>query len=411
MGAPERTAPARRQHVSIEEIKAMLTARAADVAQHYAPPAPGSYLEKGGWWTLNPGRADRSVGSFVVWVSGPKMGQFRDFASGDYGDLLDLIRLQLGCSAADALREARGFLGLQADDPAAARRRAEAIERGRKLRAEAMAQARAEAARRAKQARAIWLSGREGLRGTPVESYLRDGRGIDLAQLGRQPRALRYVPDLFYSHTDRETGEVIEGRWPAMVALVVNGRGEAVAVHRTWLAQARGGGWGKAPVPAAKKVLGDYAGASIHIWSGLGPRGGKGGPLSRAAPGSRVYLTEGIEDALSVVALMPGARVLAAISLSNLGQVVLPDAIGAVTIVADRDPGKEAREALERAVQAHGAAGREVRLWQNAHGGKDLNDALCAARSAGNQTKGAEDERNAEKGRLAAGARAGAGSA
>jgi hypothetical protein len=392
MGAP---APSSRQRYALDEIKAMLIARAFDVAQHYAPPVPGAHIDKGGWWTLNPGRADRSVGSFVVWIEGPKVGSFRDFASGDFGDLLDLIQLSLGCSVTDALREARGYLGLQNDDPAAQRIRAEAIERGRRMRAEAEAKARADAERRARQARAIWLAGREALRGTPVEFYLRDQRGIDLAALGRQPRALRYVPELFYTHVDGESGEIIEGRWPAMVAMVTNGRGESVAVHRTWLAQAAGGGWGKAPVPEAKKVLGNYAGAAIHIWSGIGPRGGKAGPLSQCGAGAHVYLTEGIEDALSVVALLPEARVLAGISLSNIGQVVLPLNVATLTIVADQDEGPEQQAALARAVERHAAQGRAVRLWQNRHGGKDLNDALRAAISKQKNT-GAGDERSAQ---------------
>ena len=110
---------------------------------------------------------------------------------------------------------------------------------------------------------------------------------------------LRYVPQLKYYHEDKETGEVFEGSYPAMVAMITNHRGENVAVHRTWLAQKDNGTWDKAPVPKAKKVLGDYWTSSIHVWKGIGPRGGKPGSLRDVKPGAHVFIAEGIEDALS----------------------------------------------------------------------------------------------------------------
>lgn len=378
------------QTYSVDDIKAMLHDRRRDVAYHYARPAKGSYEDKGGYWTLNPGRADRSVGSFVIWIDGPKAGRWNEYANGTNGDLIDLIALSLGCDLKTAFREARSYLGLQSDSPEDRARRQAAIERSKRQQAEAEAQARAARKKRADRAFALWLSARERIAGTPVEHYLRDVRGIDLAQLGRQPRALRFHPECFYQHTDPETGEVIRGHWPAMVALVTDARGNAVACHRTYLAMDDAGRWGKARLPEVKKVLGDYAGAAIHLWRGLGPRGGAGKRLAEAEPGSRVYLTEGIEDALSCVMVLPEARVLAAISLSNFGNVVLPEAISEVVIVADQDEGEEQRAALARAIEAHAKAGRIVRVWQNHHGGKDLNDALLrrAAEREGESDEG-----------------------
>lgn len=372
-----------RQTLSVEDVKDLLHAQRHAVAYRYAPPAPGSYEFGGGYWTLNPGRADNSVGSFVVWLEGQKAGRWNDYATKGNGDLLDLIALSLHCSLKEAFREARLFLGLTADRPEDVARRKAAAERARAERAEAERKARAARAERHKRAFALWLSGQERIAGTPVEFYLRDSRGIDLAQLGRQPGALRYHPECFYKHVDPETGEVIEGKWPAMLALASDAAGKPVACHRTWLALGPEGRWGKAPLPEPKKVLGDYKGGSIHLWRGMGPRGGAGKRLAEADPGSRVYLTEGVEDALSVVMALPEARVLAAISLSNFGNVVLPANVAEVVLVADRDEGEQARMALDRAVAAHVEAGRVVRLWQNSHGGKDVNDALKAAREEG----------------------------
>lgn len=390
-----------RQAFSLDEIKGLLLDRRHQVARAYAPPAPGSYTDKGAYFTLNPGRADRHVGSFVVWLEGPRMGRWRDFATGQHGDLIDLIALNLGCDLKDAVREARGFLGLQSDSPEDVARRKAAAERAKRLAEEARAKDAEDRERRRKGALALWLSARERIAGTPVEAYLRDARCIDLAALGRQPRALRFDPACYYreviaaeSH-DPETGEVIparilEARLPAMLALVTDGQGRAVACHRTWL-EFRDGSWGKAAVPKPKKVLGDYAGGAIHLWSGLGPRGGKGRRLAEAEPGSHVYLSEGIEDALSCAMVLPGARVLAGISLSNLAAVALPATIAEVTLIADQDEGQQARDELDRAVAAHARAGRRVRVWKNGEGGKDLNDALRAR-------LGADTTNDAERG-------------
>lgn len=369
-----------RQAYTIEQIKDMLLGRLGTVIDRYAPPAPGSHRHAGRYFTLNPGRVDRSVGSFYIQETGPKAGKWTDHATGQHGDVLDLIALRLGCSLTEAIREARAFLGLETDSPEIRRLREREAATARARRAAAARDERAQKARRAKQAFALWLSGQEKIAGTPVEAYLRDARGIDLAALGRQPGALRFHPACFYTDTDEETGEVIEGKWPAMLALVTDLGGKPVAVHRTWLARGANGRWTKADVPKPKKVLGEYAGASIHLSRGAntGPRGGRAPKLAEVEAGAHVFLSEGIEDALSAMVLVPGARVLAGISLSNLGAVKLPAAVAKVTLIADLDENDQARAALSRAVEAHRAAGRRVAVWQNDMGGKDLNDALRA---------------------------------
>lgn len=383
-----------RQTYSLDEIKAMLLARRHEVARHYAPPSADSYHNGGLYYTLNPGRADRRVGSFVVTLEGASAGRWADYATGDHGDLLDLIVLSLGCDLREALREARAYLGLAHHSPEDAARHKAAAERARRLAAEAKARAAADVERKRKGAVALWLSAEAQIKGTPVEFYLRDTRCIDLVQLGRQPGAIRFHPACRYKHFDRETGEVWDQAMPAMLAIVNDGQGRAVACHRTWLAPARGGRWDKAPVPKPKKVLGNYAGGSIHLWRGIGPRGGKGKPLADAPPGSHVYIAEGIEDALSAAILLPEARVIAAISLSNFGGVVLPPAITEVTLIADQDASPEARGALDRAIADHVRAGRTVRVWRNGEGGKDLNDALRARMKQKNMV-GADEQKTA----------------
>jgi hypothetical protein len=371
-----------RQTYSIDEIKDMLHARIDQVVDHYAPRASGSYIDKGLYFTLNPGRADRSVGSFCVHLSGPKIGRWNDYATGDRGDVIDLIRMSLGLSDnTAAFREARAFLGLETETPEIRIARAKAIERAKVQRKAAEEAAAAEAIKRQKHAEALYLSGREDLFGTPVQYYLA-GRGIDLSDLPHPPGALRYHAALGYyrEDTDPETGEVTTTRskLPGMVAAMVNGRGQIVACHRTYL-HLGDRGWTKANLPDDKKVLGSIQGASIRLSSGIGPKGGKGVPLAQCAPGTRVIIGEGIETCLSAMLLWPSERVLAAYSLTNMGRVELPRNVSEVVLLCDNDEHQQAKDAFEAAVQAHAKAGRLVRVWRSEIPGEDLNDALKRA--------------------------------
>ena len=366
---------AARHQYTIDEIKHMLHDQISAVAYHYAPPCSTSYEHKGRYFTLNPGRADRSVGSFYIDLEGKRRGRWRDQATGNAGDVLDLSALSLNCNASDALREARCYLGLATETEGDRKRREDAI-RASKERAKAAAKdAKKQAEERARMARKLIHSAQNEIRGTPVELYLRDRRRIDFDQLGHVPGALLYHPECYYKHTDPETGEVIQGRYPAMLARVTGRNGKAVAVHRTYLAIAADGAWDKASLPEAKKVLGDYSGACIRLWTGKGPKGGKGAPLSKCPPDTHVYISEGIEDALRGAMLVPEGRFLAAISLSNLGTVQLPDNVTSVTLIADQDQHAAAQVALQHAGKQIHAGGRTVRIWQNIDGGKDLNDA------------------------------------
>jgi hypothetical protein len=377
-----------RQTYSIEEIKELIVARMGEFAYHYAPPAKGSYEDKGKYFTLNPGRADRSVGSFVVHLSGRKAGKWEDFATGQHGDVFDLIGLRLGLgNMVDQLREARHFLGLRTDSPEEARQREVAIATARARRAEAEAAAKRDQDRASRRAEAMWLSAEPAIKGTPVDLYLR-GRGIDLATIGHAPRAIRYLAKCRYQFEDKSTGELIEFDGPAMVAAMTNLAGRTVAVHRTWLAIGPDGCWTKVKIPhpsqegqflPAKKVYAWGDGCAIRLSSGLGPNGGKGAPLNRCPPGTKVYIAEGIETALTARILRPEARVLAAYSLSNMGKVGLPPEVSEVVLITDHDLNDQAQAQLAAAIEAHQKAGRLVRVWKSRHPGCDLNDELMRA--------------------------------
>lgn len=349
MTAPDATTP--RNGPSAAEIAGMLAGRIEALVRDLLPHG----RREGHEWKV--GSVDGEPGrSLSVHLVGQRAGVWADFSSADQkGDALDLVAAVLRLDTAGALTWARAWLGLGQGAPSAPRRPAPPP----KPAAEAEDR---ETAERRQHAKGLWLAARPRLAGTPVAAYLL-GRGIDLAELGRQPRALRFHPELY----NRESGR----HWPAMVAAVMNGAGEHVATHRTWLARASAGGWGKAPLRDAKMSLGAVRGGAIPLW-----RGASGKSLRDAPEGDTVALAEGIETALSVAIACPELRVLAGVSVSNMGNLVLPPAIGTVVLCADNDaPDSSAARALQRAADRYLAEGRRVRIARSPVG-KDFNDAL-----------------------------------
>ena len=381
-----------RQQVSISEIKDRLLDQLAAVVAQYAPAAKGSHTTHGRFFTLNPGRADNSVGSFCITMGGPKAGRWNDYATGDHGDVLDLIRLSIGFGdAADAIKEARAFLGLDTESPELKRARDKAAAEAKRRRADQADQQAARDAQMRKNARGLWFSAQEKIIGSPVDHYLK-ARCIDLASLPHQPGAIRYHPECRYyfdiEHTDPETGEFTKRKawrpYPAMVTAITRGK-EIIDCHRTYLGfDDQSGRWVKAQdMPKAKKVFTDYTGGGIRLCGALGPRGGQM-KLNDAPQGSKVFIAEGIENALSLITLrqmrgLPPAFVVAAGAIWNMAEILLPATIGSVTLCADNDSGEQAQAQLAKAVKFHADKGRSVQVWSSPIPGEDLNDALKRA--------------------------------
>ena len=301
--------------------------------------------------------------SLAVRLTGSKAGVWADFCSGERGDLLDLVAAcRCGGDIKVAMVWASAWLGLDGASPLP--RQAPPP-----VRPKADSVPDSEALGRRDAALRLFLAARAELRGTPAEAYLA-GRGISLAELGRQPRCLRFHPALH----NRESGK----EWPAMVAAITGADGDHVATHRTWLHQTEAGQWTKAPLRDAKMTLGSYAGGAIRLW-----RGASGLPLAKARPDEAVILAEGIETALSIAIACPEMRVLSAVSLSNMAAIKLPPAIRTVIIGADNDGADNhaAARALQRAIDRFAAEGRAVRIARP-DGVKDFNDLLSRGAEA-----------------------------
>lgn len=317
----------------------------------------------------NPTRTDRHPGSFVIWTNADAAGAWKEYATGEGGDVYKLILYLGGLRdwidaywwALEFLGWGRGVVRTATQDQAARELR----ERERKA---AEARQGAELDKQVKAMRAFWLASSSEIRDTPVWSYLTQARGLPMDQLLKPPGALRFRPAL--DHFDKETGEITA--WPAMVSAMSHWNGgEVRAIHRTWLAP---DGLGKAPLDKSKKMKGPADGCAVRVWKGAGALS----PERAAKDGVRgpLVITEGIEDAITAAIAQPDYRVWAAGSLSLLGKLGWPECASAVVLVADNDWDKPQALAAFEKVLAYWqgmAAGRPLKVVR-AQTGKDLND-------------------------------------
>ena len=356
----------------IDQIVGMLRDAADRLARDLLP---GGHRDGQEWREARTGKGGLGDSLSVNIGSGPRRGVWAHHAAGESGDALDLIcYLRTHGDKKAAIGWAKAWLGIEGVVPAAVDDAA--LVASREQRAEAGA---AEARRRRAAAQAIYLSG-SPIGGTAVERYLA-GRGLDVRRLAFPLRALRFHPALWDRHTRRN--------WPAMVAAVSGGDGAFLATHMTYLEALDGGAVRKAPIadperggaPACKRVLGSFRGGAIRLWRGMrvDPETGEFRQARRLAgckPGSQwVDLTEGIEDGLTVALADAEARVLVAVSVSNMGNLVLPAAVGGVVLWRDNDaPGSKAAMAIDAAAARFAQAGLRVAECRPPAGVKDANE-------------------------------------
>jgi hypothetical protein len=111
----------------------------------------------------------------------------------------------------------------------------------------------------------------------------------------------------------------------------------------------------------------------MRLW-----RGASGRPISQAPDGEIVDVTEGIEDGLSVATAMPECRVVAAISLSNLGNLLFPPQIRTLRVWRQADTAPAAIAAYQRAIETQMARGLVILEPPLPDGVGDVNDLISA---------------------------------
>lgn len=357
--------------VSVERIAEGLSARAFELVRQLLP----NGVKQGHEWFV--GGVSGEKGKSLAVNIGHRPGVWADFATGEGGDAIDLIAaVQFRGDKGQAIRWARSWLGLDGLDPGRmAITRAAVVQK-----AISQETAMSDDERRDKAVR-MWRGAKAwGFKGTPADDYLH-GRGISMRQLGRVPGALAFAPQVW----NGELGKTI----PAMLA-AVQIRNITVGVHRTFLEVTGEGQAAKARVANAKLSLGPIRGGVIPLWRGgamvddIEVRGLAWSALwdaeldcdwPRCPADAAVTLTEGIEDALSIALADPSRRVVACVSLANMGSAVLPPCLTDVTIAADNDAAnsKAATAGLPRAIAAFQRQGRTVRVARPPAAYKDFN--------------------------------------
>lgn len=293
-----------------QDLSRRLADRAEAVCRHYL----SNGRREGRYWLVGDIRNTPGRSLFVRLQASAKgpAGKWTDAATGEHGDLLDIIRGSLGLTDfADLAEEARTFLSLPhpEPEPEAPRRRAMPAPSGS-----------VEAARRL-------FAMSQPIAGTIAETYLRR-RGISLLH---GTANLRFHPRCYYKPDDGPTEA-----WPAMIAAVTDLTGRITGVHRTWLVP---DGTDKAPVDTPRKAMGNLLGSAVRI----------GGPDSVMAAG------EGIETMLSLRQVLPSMAMAPALSAAHLAAILFPPALRRLYIVRDNDPaGDAARDMLMERANAEG---------------------------------------------------------
>ena len=287
------------------EISSMLAERAEQVCSDLLPASVkcGNEIRVGNV-TGDPGQ------SLQIRLDGDWRGRWKDFATDQSGDLLDLVRLALGgVTTQEAMAWATRWLGVTNGDghPVAETRSADAsigedskVDDGKRIEA----------------ARKIWRQSVPIKSGDPVDRYLR-GRGLKQPY----PPTLKIQLRAFHCRARCEL--------PALVAAISAWPSNKVAaVQRTFL------------TPDGRKAEGE----PVRMTSGVV----KGGAVRLAAAGKTLAVAEGVETALAYQQLH-STPTWATLGTSGMRRVVLPDDLDQLVIAADHDaPGLKAATELKQ---------------------------------------------------------------
>ena len=300
---------------SIADLSADLADRAESFCRQYFPEG----RKQGNYWQVGDtsGAKGQSLAIRLHAQDGRKAGSWQDFATGEYGDLIDLLQERLGSvTLKETLREARSFLG-ESPSPAV-------LSKPRKAERPDAA-----SAKRIVRARKLFAAGKPVL-GTLAATYLH-GRGI--TRLGP---ALRYHPRVFLRQGEGDPDQ--PQRVPALLAKITDKRGQITGCARFYLDPSTGG---LATIESPKRILGQLHGHAIRFWSG--------------SPHSDLIVGEGLENTLSVGTALPEFDLASCLTATHLGLFIPPSDIQRIWIARDNDEaGRNASTRLRNQLESHG---------------------------------------------------------
>lgn len=292
---------------------AKLSTRAAEMAErlaqnvhavcrHYLPAG----RREGRYWMVGDvaGTPGRSLYVRLFETERGAIGNWVDAATGEHGDLVDLIRLnQRHGRLSETIEEAERFLSLPpsaSDDE----RRAASFAKP----------ARAGSTTAAKRL----FAASKSLTGTLASAYLRS-RGI--TRLSHLP-ALRFHPRCYY-RPNEDDDPATPGAFPALIAAVTDNDGLQTGTHRTWLDPS---GSAKAKVASPRRAMGNILGNAVRF----------------GAADDVMIAGEGIETMLSLREALPTMPMAAATSSAHLAAILFPPRLRRLYVARDRDAAGDA---------------------------------------------------------------------
>lgn len=264
---------------------------------------------EGRYWLVGDAHNTPGRSLYVRLVASPDgrgaAGKWTDAATGDHGDLLDIIAIAQGTrSMRETLEEARHFLSLLMPDP-------DPEPKWRRP---------AKAPSGTPEAAGRLFGGSVSIMDSIVQAYLSKRAITDL----RDCDALRFKSGCYYRPSKKDAPGT-RAAWPAMIAAVTDLDGRLTGVHRTWLDPAV---IDKAPVAYPRRAMG--------LLLGNGVRFGAAGPVMVAG--------EGIETLLSLRQITPAMPAIAGLSGAHLAAIVFPPQLHRLYVARDDDPAGHAAD-------------------------------------------------------------------
>ncbi|WP_057465790.1 toprim domain-containing protein [Pseudovibrio sp. POLY-S9] len=308
------------------------------------------------------------------------IGAWKDWRTGDKGDVLNLIAYIKGKDFKEVLVFARDFLGLQAMSYEERRNFAENAKRSREDQ-DHKAKLQAEKARKA--AEKLWLSGAMLKAGSAAEhhahNYLKKRRCAleDVPNLDLN--TFRFAPSVEYwtlAKWEKQNGRLFKvqdgPRFPAILSAMRTIMGQVISCHVTFLDPAKPDKAYLGPKASPRLMKAANKGAVIRISNG--PENVAPEFAERAYP---LILAEGFETGASLAIAVPEARVWACGSLSGIGNAPIAyPFISEVYVAGENDWEKPtALRQLDQAMNSLEQHGKPLTLMRP-HGGSDFNDLM-----------------------------------
>lgn len=269
------------------EISRQLAIRAVELAPKLLPEGKRA----GNYWQASNIYGGKGQ-SFYLHLSGARAGNWADAATGEWGDILDLIAKQNNLSTKDAMKHALEMLGNQGvryQEP-----RQQNFQKEKKVTPQLI--------------KRLWKDC----------SSISDVGYTYLMNRGISEDVITTINDLrFMAECQLRENNVI-ATMPALVGAVRDDRGQIIALHRTYLDAKTAD---KANISSPKRSLGSIAGHGCWL-----------SPI-----GKGLVITEGIETGLSIKTVWPDIALLAALSAPNLAQLKVPPQYQNITIAIDSD--------------------------------------------------------------------------